>query len=201
METRSRLLPLVLVAAVGVFALADWGVADVPHPLPPVGTQVGYTLDLPPELRTQNWGGGSCVHASNVTILRRDGLDEMADWWRSTYSGGEYDSRLVTRMEKAGLKYAYIHDGREGATGEAFLTWCHRTRRWAGIFYKPSHSINFVGLDEQYVYLLDNNDVKYQERNGHPERVPRDEFFRKWRGYGGFAWTLIYAPPPARPTL
>lgn len=173
--------------------------ADVPD-----GTYLGVVLELPPELRTRNWGGGSCVHASNVNLLIHQGQLELAAWWRSNYSGGEYDDRLITRLEAAGVRYAYAHggsdrngDGRDD--GEAFIEWAIRTRRGAGIFYKTNHSINIVGLDEQYAYLLDNNAVDYPERNGHYERVPRAEFFRRWHGYGGFAWTLVYDPPPPPP--
>lgn len=165
---------------------------------------VSIALDLPPELRTRNWGGGSCVHASNVNLLIYQGQADMAAWWRSHYSGGEYDSRLVERLDAAGLRYAFVHGGKDADgngrdDGEEFMEWTIRTRRGAGIFYKPNHSINLAGLDENYAYLLDNNAVNYPEQNGHYERVERREFLRKWLGYGGFAWTLVYDPAPARP--
>lgn len=157
----------------------------------PVGTVIGSALEVPPEIRERNWGGGSCVHASTVVLLRYHGQTELAEWWRANYSGGENDSRLVKRLEAAGLKYAYTNGDEE------FLHWCNRTGRVAGIFYKPNHAINFVGEDEQYVYLLDNNDVDRLERTGSYETVPRAEFYRRWHGYGGFAWTVAYLPPPA----
>jgi hypothetical protein len=173
--------------------------ADVPN-----GTHLGVVLDLPPQLRTKNWGGGSCVHASNVTLLRWFGMMELADWWRRTYSGGEYDDRLIERLEQSGVRYAFAHGGKDSNRdgrddGEQFIEWCVRTRRGAGIFYKPNHSINLAGLDREYAYLLDNNATDYPERNGHYERVPRNSFFRQWHGYGGFAWTLVYDPPPPKP--
>jgi hypothetical protein len=169
----------------------------------PVRAKTGVVLELPPEVRTRNWGGGSCVHASNVNLLKQMGQHELAEWWRRNYSGGEYDTRLVSRLEAAGLRYAYISDrsGRDSDgdgtnDGEEFLFWCQRTGRGAGIFYKPSHSINFAGQDEQYVYLLDNNATTYPERVGYYERAGHADFFRRWRGFGGFAWTLIYDPIP-----
>lgn len=163
--------------------------------LGPVRAYTGVVLDLPPQYRTKNWGGGSCVHASNVNLLLWMGMPEMAAWWRDNYSGGEYDGRLISRLEAAGLKFAYVYDD------PAFFDWCTRTRRGAGIFYKPSHSINFVGRDAQYAYLLDNNAVSYPENHGHYERVEWNTFIRQWRGYGGFAWTLIYDPQPGDPVL
>ena len=155
----------------------------------------GVVMDLPPALRQSNWGGGSCVHASTVSLLRWQGQFEMAGWWWRNYGGGESIGRLVRRMEAAGLRYAYVTNG-----DVSFLEWCMRTGRGAGIFYKPMHAINLVGLDQQYAYLLDNNYVTYPERNGHWERVERSVFERRWRGYGGVAWTLVYQPPPPLPT-
>jgi hypothetical protein len=160
----------------------------------PRGAYTGVTMDLPHELREPNWGGGSCVHASNVMVLRWQGQYEMADWWRKNYSGGENDTRLVARLEAAGLRYAWGRD-------ESFLDWTSRTRRGAGIFYKPNHSICMVGIDSQNAYLLDNNDIGYPERNGHYETVPRAEFIQRWHGYGSFGWTMVYEPPPAEPTV
>lgn len=163
----------------------------------PVGYSESVVLDLPPELRQKNWGGGSCVHASNVTLLRWQGQDDLADWWRNEYRGGEHADRLTKRLEAAGLRYAFTMQG-----DVAFLEWCCRTRRGAGIFYKPSHSINLVGLDAEHAYLLDNNATNYPERTGEYERVPRDTFIRNWqRQYGGFAWTLVYSPPPPIPHI
>lgn len=129
---------------------------------------------------------------------------DLADWWRKSYAGGEYDTRLVQRLEAANLRYAYAYGGSDKNgngrdDGEEFIEWTVRTRRGAGIFYKPNHSINLVGLDETYAYLMDNNATDYPEQQGHWERVPRAEFFRRWRGYGGFAWTLVYDPPPEAP--
>lgn len=171
----------------------------------PVRAYTGVVLELPPELRTKNWGGGSCVHASTVNLLIWMGLYDLAAWWRENYSGGEYDTRLIARMEAAGLKYAFSYDD------PTFFDWCTRTRRGAGIFYKPSHSINFVGIlyspgiqpglykDREVVNLLDNNHTDYPEKYGHYEMVVRSTFEQKWMGYGGFAWTLIYDPQPGNP--
>ena len=169
---------------------------SIESPSAPAGATYDVAMDLPLSMRTENYSGGSCVHASNVSLLRWQGQDEMADWWRKTYGGGEYDTRLVSRMEAAGLRYAYTK-----TTDMHFLRWCVRTRRGAGIFYKPRHSINVVGMDEKYVYLLDNNYVDYPEQYGHYERVAIGEFEQRWNGYGGFAWTLVYQPPPPLPHL
>lgn len=163
-------------------------VIDEPFPL---GTIESPVMNVPEELRQRNWGGGSCVHASTVHLLRWQGQQEMADWWRTNYSGGEYSGRLNQRMESAGLRYAYTTSG-----DVAFLEYCMRTRRGAGIAYFPNHAINLVHLDEERAGLLDNN------RTDRIIWVPRAEFLRNWKfNYGGWAWTLIYDPPPPLPYL
>lgn len=154
----------------------------------PTGTSTAPVVDLPPSLRTSNWGGGSCVHASTVHLLHWQGLHELAEWWRQTYSGGEYSTRLHSRMEAARLRYAYTTSG-----DVAFLEWALRTRRGAGITYFPNHAVNLVHLDHERAGVLDNNRV---------ERViwiPRDEFLQNWKRYGGWAWTVVYDPPPPVP--
>ena len=159
-----------------------------------VQAYTGVVLDLPPELRMKNYSGGSCVHAATETLLRWLGQFEMAEFWRQNYHGGENDSRLISRMEAAGLKYCWSSD-------PAFFDWCHRTRRGAGVFFKKSHAINWVGKDAQYDYLLDNNDVDYPERMGHYERVEHNEFVRRWNGYGAFAWSFVFDPPAGTPVF
>lgn len=77
----------------------------------------------------------------------------------------------------------------------AFLVWASQTRRAAIIWYKPSHCVAFVGISvvggKEMAVIQDNN------RPGTFEQYPLDEFIRKWRGYGGFACTLLLTPPQA----
>lgn len=156
----------------------------------------GVVMDLPPSMRQENWGGGSCVHASTVSHLRWLGMEELAAWWRETYIGGEYADRLLQRMDAAGLRWAATQSADFG-----LLEWANRTRRGAVIFYKPMHSINFVGIsrDGGTVFLLDNNATDYPERIGHYESVPTEQFKRAWAGYGGFAAVCVYSPTPPVP--
>jgi hypothetical protein len=183
----------VIVIGLAIVAILS-GVGELPATrsteLPAGARWAGEAMDLPVELRTENWGGGSCVHASTVSLLRWQGQYEVADWWRNQYSGGESDSRLIARMEAAGLRYAYTDTG-----DAAFIEWCCRTRRGAGIFYKPRHCVNVVDMTDGVVSILDNNAVD------HYERIPREQFLRDWQNrYGGFAFTVVYDPPPPIPT-
>lgn len=161
-----------------------------PRVQPPRRTQI--SVHVPVEMRERNYAGGSCVHASTETTLRYQGFVELADWWRRTYSGGEYAAGLEAKLEAAGLRWASTNSG-----DPAFLEWVSRTRRTAIIFYKPSHSINFVQFrdagDGQVAVLIDNN---------HPaaeETVEKQQFLRAWQGFGGFAATIVGAPPPPPP--
>jgi hypothetical protein len=145
-------------------------------------------VDLPEAMRTKNYKGGSCVHASTINCFKWHGLDEMAEWWRQNHGYGEYAERLARKMDEQGLKFAYVTNG-----DPAFIEWAMRTRRCCGIGYKPSHAINLVGLTKTHAILLDNNATHRYEY------VPREEFFRRWKGFGGWAWALVYDPPAPRP--
>jgi hypothetical protein len=185
---------LLLLAALALFASdaedapCDSGRCPAVREAPPAGEELTPVVDLPRALRTSNWGGGSCVHASTVHLLQWQGQHQLAQWWRTTFSGGEYASRLHGRLEAAGLRYAYTTEG-----DIAFLEWALRTRRGAGITYFPNHAVNLVHLDAHRAGLLDNN------RIDHIVWIRRDEFLRNWRAYGGWAWTLVYNPPPPPP--
>ena len=152
--------------------------------------ELSPTVDLPAELREENWSTGSCVHASTVHLLRWQGQFELAAWWRDAYAGGEYPERLHNRLEDAGLRYAFTVDG-----DEEFLAWALRTRRGAGVTFWPQHAVNLVHLDQNWAGLLDNNRIELIVW------MPRDEFIRRWKSYGGWAWTLVYNPSPPTPYL
>jgi len=208
---RKQQIWILLAALAALGMLAAWSKpappCDGPCPITP-GFQARYgsafdppggaiVLDLPPDMREPNYAGGSCGHASMTTLMRSMGLTEFADWWRRTYSGAESLGGVIAKMEKAGLRYAYTSSG-----SMEFLQRCHDTGRGAVIFYKPRHIVNFVGLDAEYVYLLDNNATRYPERHGHYERIPRKTFEQNWKSnYGGRGWTLVYRPPIPRPTI
>jgi hypothetical protein len=88
------------------------------------------------------------------------------------------------------LRYAYTVDG-----DVEFLEWALRTRRGAGITYFPNHAVNLVHLDHQWAGVLDNNRVDQIIW------IPRADFLARWKAYGGWAWTLVYDPPPPVPYL
>ncbi len=176
-----------------LFALAGGGCESEAGP-PCDGPECPYqqaatpAIDLPLAMREANWDTGSCVHACLVHVLRWQGQYSLANWWRQHHSGGEYAERLNARMEAAGLRYAYTDRG-----DEKFLEWAMRTRRGAGVTFWPQHAVNLVHLDETQAALLDNNRIETIVW------LSREEFIRRWRGYGGWAWTLVYEPPPPRP--
>lgn len=195
-----NLTPLLLVIAITLLILSSTGQdqnaaqRDCPDGRCPYGVVVETYSDVPQQLRQENWTGsqneGSCVHASTITLLRWQGQEEIADWWAENYDSGEYASRLVQRMEGANLRYAYTDAG-----SAEFLEWACRNRYAAGIFYFYRHAVNIVKFDHTGAYLIDNNDP-YDIIH-----VPRDVFLWRWQNeYGGFAWTVVYSPPPPTPT-
>lgn len=168
------------------------------------GGPVSDLADMPPVIRMENWEGddqffcpscrkmhgeGSCVHASTITLLRWQGMDKAAEWWRENYNSGETKPGLLKKLEESGLDYAYTETG-----DVTFLEWCVRNRLGAGLFYKPSHAINLVDLRDDFAVLLDNNNT------GKYEYVDRVTFERRWKTeFRGFAWTIVGNPAPPLP--
>lgn len=149
-------------------------------------------MDLPVELRQANYAGGSCMHAALISVLRWQGQHEAAAWWRSNYSGAAGVWNLAKICQARDFRFAWTTKG-----DARFLQWCSDTRRGAAIHYFSRHAVTFCGYqrhgDTEVAVLLDNN------RTGVYVRVPKAQFISRWRGYGGNALTVVYAPPPPRP--
>lgn len=153
--------------------------------------------DIPINLRQENWGtitGGSCAHASAITLLRWHSYDYLADWWRTSYSGGEILPGTASKLTHAKVKYAYTNK-----FDMSFLTWCARNRLGAIIYHVPAfHAVNMVDLTPTEVYLLDNNRIQdYIIMN-------RRIFENQWRtNNNGTSWalTIVDTPPPPWPVV
>jgi hypothetical protein len=141
-------------------------------------------VNLPEGLREWNWGGGSCVHASQVMEFRWCNNLELAKWWREHYSGGESFNGLTEKLRKAKIPYYATARGDVAA-----LERCMKDRRGAVIFYYTNHSIMLCHLDEKRAIVLDNNRIDYFIE------IPRDEFLRNWKGFGGVAVTATIGEP------
>jgi hypothetical protein len=146
-------------------------------------------VNIPLALREQNWGGGSCVWASTIPLLRWQGQNELADKVRKTYSGGEYPEDHNAKMEKLGIKYAYTTKG-----DVSFLEWALKTRRGAGVTVMGgAHMVDLVALDDKYACLLDNNHIE------NFIWVPRETFLAEWKSSYGWAVTPVYSPAAPLP--
>ena len=180
---------------------------------------------IPRSMREWNWGGGSCVFASWVMVERRLNLPELAAYIRKTYSGGESYNGLTSKMRKLGVpfysaaggggqdvaaqhhKTIYLIDWLEAqglswfGTGSGDVDVLERStaeRRMAVIFYYANHSIAHCGfgpsafpnISGTQSHVMDNNRIEsYIE-------IPKDEFIRRWRGYGGVAVVPTHSEPP-----
>jgi hypothetical protein len=158
--------------------------------------------DVPEELRQQNWGiEGSCTHASIVSALRYHGQEEMADWWRVKYRGGETVYGAAWKLTQAGVPFTYT------ITGDMeWLEWAVRNRMCVILFHVPHyHCVNLVDMTDTTVTLLDNNT---------PDRyitISRQRFYDiwMWRGYldtpskgsAGWAIAICLPPPPPWPDI
>lgn len=163
-------------------------------PVPPIEQP---TANLPGPLHQRNWIGplqqGSCVHASLVNHFRWLNQWDTGERWRATYSDGEYASRVMNRLDSAGIDYAYTLKA-----DPRFLDWASETRRGAILWWKPSHCCTFVGWvkredGKEYAAVLDNN------YPGGFEYTERTQFVRLWAGYGGFALSVLGEPASSIP--
>ena len=155
-------------------------------------------VNLPKSLWQANWSkGGSCVHASLVSLLRWQGECKLADRWRRTHSGGERWYTMAGEMDDGGIPYALHTSG-----DPAFLEWAIATRRGAAIQIKNNprsksyHMITLVDLTENYACILDNNDTR------RVKWIDRDALVTNWQRSMGWAFTPVYSPaapmPPQR---
>lgn len=181
---------------------------------------------VPRALREWNWGGGSCVHASNVMVLRRQNAMDLATYWRKTYSGGESYNGLTSKLNRNRVPFYSVAGGSNNdvARGqirseasdfirflskhggsyqtlrgdESVLERCTKDRRGGVIFYYPNHSIMFCGFtpDGKDAVVLDNNRIEKYIV------IEKQKFLKEWRGYGGVCVVpTIGNPPPPTPYI
>lgn len=145
--------------------------------------------EIPEPDREHNYGG-SCNHASFISVLRYFGRDKIADQWRARYGGaaGVYDiARVADRFD---LDYCMTAHEQKSE----FLEWCSRTNRPAGIHYFPAHAVTFAGYSQDGDAILIDNNSPAQYIH-----IPKEKFIRNWIYYGSCAITLADPAPPARP--
>jgi hypothetical protein len=152
-------------------------------------------MDLPVEMRQANYGGGSCMWASTISVLMHQRQYEAAERLRQ-HAGAASVETVAAVLDRMGLLFAYTNTG-----DESFLQWCSDTRRGAAIHYYPQHAITFCGYartpggfpELEWAVLIDNNMPRLDIR------VEKRRFLDAWRDYGGRALTVVYTPTPPRP--
>lgn len=157
-----------------------------PYPVSP-------PVDPPVADRSHNYAGGSCMHASLITLLRWQGREKTADYWRRNYRGGADVSDLARIADRLKLPYAVADRGDAG-----WMQWASDTGRGAAVHWHRGmgdgmHAVTFCGYHNGNALLIDNNRVRKYIK------VPKQEFIDEWRVYGGFAITTVYSRPAPRP--
>ncbi|MHC2067616.1 hypothetical protein ACYFX5_09105 [Bremerella sp. T1] len=155
--------------------------------------------DVPFPLRVRNYWGGSCYHASTQVALRWADQGAIADNWRNNYGGGASTSKIASILDKFGIPYKctkLVGRGPYESADISILNYAHDNRLVAAIHYFPNHAISFLGWVQtdgrEYACLLDNNRPKDFIF------VPKQDFLKRWRSYGGGAIVpLVKAPPPS----
>lgn len=147
------------------------------------------TINIPFVMRQSNWGGGSCVHANLVSLLRWQERSGEADYWRKAHSGSEWPEDMATKLDYEGIRYAYVTNGDIN-----FLEWACRTRRGCGITVMGGiHMVTLVHLDKKWAAILDNNNIKKFKW------IPRETLVTEWKASNGWAITPVYSPAAPLP--
>ena len=143
------------------------------------------TINPPADIRQANYGP-SCAHAATITMLRWQGLDAMADWWRESYRGPETFTGLARKAIVAKLDYAMLLNG-----DTAILDHATATRRGAVIDWSGQrgghHAVFFCGFAGNTATICDPN-----TRRLHP--FERSAFLTHWRRCGGRSLMTLYDP-------
>ncbi|KKL94516.1 hypothetical protein LCGC14_1863890 [marine sediment metagenome] len=89
---------------------------DVPCDPCPKAKVERPTVNIPLALRQSNWRGprqgeGSCVHACMVSLFRWQARYNTADYWRRSYGDGEMPNGLKYKLDRNGIRYAYVTNG------------------------------------------------------------------------------------------
>ena len=151
------------------------------------------TVNVPAAMRQGNWRGqhgqGSCVFATMISLLRWQGRINTADNIRQTLGDGSYPDDLAWKLDRKGVRYAYVTNGDMN-----FLEWSVRTRRGCGITVMGgAHMVALVHLDAKWAGILDNNRV------GQIIWIPRETLVAEWKASYGWAVTPIYTPAAPLP--
>lgn len=153
---------------------------------------------VPPAARASNYGGGSCAYAATETALRQQGLESVADYLRSHYSGEAFLESVEAALRACDVPYVST-----SRSELAVLRLAHRNRVPAMLFYYRNHAVTFVRFDQRggkrYVVLVDNN-------TPHRENwEPMGEFMLRWaaygRGYGYAGGVALVVLSPGEPPM
>ena len=126
---------------------------------------------------------GSCLHAAVQDLLRWQGLDSHAEYWRQHFGGAASLQTVVDIADQLGLKHAQTDAG-----DEAFLDHVTAKRLGAAIYWmvdEPGdHAIVFCGFEGDEAVLLGVNRPVTSV-------MPKTEFLRRWHQCGGVAFTIL----------
>ena len=231
LETGSKAWAVTAVIAVAIFGASIVLSASSPAPAEVVtAAVVPFAAEIPVinldrKYREWNWGGGSCVHASTVMVLRFSGNTELAAWWRKTYSGGESYNGLTSKLTRNKVPwYSSYDNNRPGPPNDvagqiaAANEFADIVQRMGGTTYGTANGDARV-LDRciqerrgAVIFYYPNHSIMLvhidaeqaivldNNRINEFIRIPRERFIREWQGYGGVAVVpVIGSPRPPQP--
>lgn len=149
--------------------------------------------------RQQNWisdplkygvAEGSCVHASLIMLLRYQGRHDIAEQWKSKYSGGETHYDLIRKLEQENIPYRTTYE----QNNVEFLEWSINNHYGCmvttGILSPGDHMIVLVHLDAAEAAVIDPN------RPNIIKWMDREKFLRMWHLSHSWATTVLTPRAP-----
>ena len=184
----AALLAVSIVAALlaALTAVCDVPAGELTKPIAPLVAPSPIAVSAPVHNYTvgsRRHQHGSCLHAAVQDLLRWQGLEKQADYWRSHFGGPAMLPDIVAIADQLRL-----HHIETDAGDESFLEYVTTHRLGAAIYWQVDephdHAIVFCGFaGSESVLLGVNRPVT--------SRMPKTEFLRRWHRCGGVAFTIL----------
>jgi hypothetical protein len=184
----SAVAETVIETAVAVDVIAE----PVDPPIYYEPPEIPLDVDVPRALRQKNWGRrGSCCYAAAVTGLSQHGWLETGKWIRRNFSGAAGVKEIAAIYDRCGIKYKITYDG-----DADLLEFADEHRHTATIHFYRKHAVTFCGYEtrggREYAVLIDSNTDRL-------DWIRKENFLRRWNGFGGYAIVPLLTPNPPRP--
>ncbi len=135
------------------------------------------------EMRQKNYGP-SCLHAAMITMLRWQGLNAQAKWWRHSFRGGESHQAASKKLELAKIRYKATYKSNINV-----LEYASDRKLGAVIDWGENgghHAVFFCGFNGRFAAMINPNTNKLHTYD-------KARFVAYWKQCGGRALVTLYS--------